>query len=87
MTNFLGAQRINFVDQKSCNRIQGYNLWFSEPADDESIGVRPFKHFMTDDFALKFFGENGVAGLASYVDRPCVITYNRYGKISNLSFE
>lgn len=87
MTKFLGVQRINFVDQKSGDRIQGYNFWFSEPAGDGSIGVRPFKHFMTDNFAHNFFGDNGVAGLASYVDRPCVITYNRYGKISNLSFE
>ena len=87
MTKFLGVQRINFVDQKSGDRIQGYNFWFSEPAGVGSIGFRPFKHFMNDDFASKFFGENGVSGLSDYVDRPCIITYNRYGKIANLSFE
>lgn len=87
MTKFLGAQRINFVDQKSGERIQGYNFWFSEPAGDGSIGFRPFKHFMSDHFAEEFLGENGVSGLAAYVGRSCVITYNRYGKISHLSFE
>lgn len=87
MTKFIGVQRIDFVDQKSGECIKGYNFWFSEPAGSSGVGDKPFKHFMRDDFAENIFGQHGVQGLAANVGKNCVITYNRYGKMSELSFK
>lgn len=83
MYYFLGVQRIDFTNRETGERIQGWNVHFTEPADNRGSGVIPFRKFFTDDaFAA-------LGGLDFFKDRQfseVSIQFGRNGRVMDFRF-
>lgn len=83
MYHFLGVQRIDFTNRESGERIQGWNFWFSEPADNRGTGVIPFKKFYNDD-AMQSLG--GVDQFKGREFQEVAIEFGRTGRVMDFEF-
>lgn len=71
----IGYQKIDFKDQKTGNRVQGYNLFLtSEPDNDKIVGVKCEKLFIASQYV----------DYSPVLNDEIVILYNRYGKVSSI---
>lgn len=91
MFKFMGIQHLDFVPKGETKPLQGYMVHFSDDtANENQVGVVPFKCFITYEKAAELFhvfGASQMNRLSEYVGKPCYLAFNRKGKVDGVSFE
>lgn len=83
MFKFLGVQRIDFTDRSTGEVIKGWNVYFTEPADNRGSGVIPFKKFFNDE---SFEALGGLAAFSGKAFSDVAIQFGRSGRVVSFDF-
>ncbi len=87
MYTFLGLIRVDFVNDQTGEQVQGWQLWFAEPAELPSSGLRPVKKWLTDARVDAIFASvGGVVGAGKYAGCEVDVKLGLRGQIMGIEF-